>query len=599
MRQSKKWQWVLAAAVSVTLAGSALAQYRVGNDGRALDANNRIGSGGANTGGVSNSGANAYGGLGNNIIYGNVTRGLEFRGDVPYGDPRAFRGTTAGGLSDRFIRSSSGAGFGGVSQNNAQVAQQFYGESRAVAPPAGTVQQGIGTSGYVPAPTLTRQPGDFRLGDVIGTSTTILPQPGQLVLPGPVDPNTQTSSVITASPLYGVRQWNLGNEADQTFLNNNMGEGTISASRLDPVTLQRLRDELAQPVPTDQPEATEGGQDGGRTQGSNGPVVAPFESPQNSPLSANAALQSGAGGSPNAINGNLATGAGVKQRLLVSPERQSKQYAELSKRLQQYRVVQEMGDASASREYNRQLRLKQEQEAKAGKKPGEVIATPPAAGGPGPGVQPDPMKPPTVAPAPTEQVQIPDMPADLTPTPSNLPRPVQIRSLAEGVEAKGLADLLKQAEDYMKAGKYNSALEQYDLAEQVAANNPLILLGKANVELGQSYYTRAETHLRQAFMQDQALLMGQYDLRALIGAERLEYLVKDLKEVAKQETRQARPVFLLAYIAYNTGNERMAAAYLDLAEKRAGANDPLYPLIRKHWSLPKDAGPSETDALNK
>jgi hypothetical protein len=187
-----------------------------------------------------------------------------------------------------------------------------------------------------------------------------------------------------------------------------------------------------------------------------------------------------------------------------------------------------------------------------------------------------------------DNVQIPGN-IDAAPT---LPRPVQIKSLAEGVQAKGLTDLLKQAEDQLKAGKYNTALEQYDMAEQVAPNNPLILVGRANVELARTYYTRAETNLRQAFLADQALLMGQYDLRAMIGNERLEVLVKDLKDITNREAKEARPAFLLAYIAYNTGNERMAAAYLDLAEKRAGAGDPLYPLIRKHWSLPKGDVPA-------
>jgi tetratricopeptide (TPR) repeat protein len=190
------------------------------------------------------------------------------------------------------------------------------------------------------------------------------------------------------------------------------------------------------------------------------------------------------------------------------------------------------------------------------------------------------------APTPQPGGEIP-IPGNIDAAPT-LPRPVQIRSLADGVQAKGLNDLLKQAEDQLKSGRYNSALEQYDLAEQVAPNNPLILMGRANVELARTYYTRAETHLRQAFMSDQALLMGQYDLRSMIGNERLEILVKDLKEITNREQKEARPAFLLAYIAYNTGNERMAAAYLDLAEKRAG-NDALYPLIRKHWSLPKGA----------
>jgi hypothetical protein len=63
-------------------------------------------------------------------------------------------------------------------------------------------------------------------------------------------------------------------------------------------------------------------------------------------------------------------------------------------------------------------------------------------------------------------------------------------------------------------------------------------------------------------------------------------LVRDLKEIAAKEQREARPQFLLAYIAYNTAHEQQAEAYLDLADKRSGGKDPFYKLLRDNWSLP-------------
>src|SRR3954449_12814386 len=117
--------WVLAAAVSAALASSALAQYRVGSDGRSHDANNRIGSGGINDAQATQAGpVNPYQ-LNNNIVTGQVTGGRQFRGFVPYSDPNVFHGTTAGSLSDNFIRQSSAAPYGGVNQNNAQQVTTF------------------------------------------------------------------------------------------------------------------------------------------------------------------------------------------------------------------------------------------------------------------------------------------------------------------------------------------------------------------------------------------------------------------------------------------------------------------------------------------
>jgi hypothetical protein len=84
----------------------------------------------------------------------------------------------------------------------------------------------------------------------------------------------------------------------------------------------------------------------------------------------------------------------------------------------------------------------------------------------------------------------------------------------------------------------------------------------------------------------------------MIGDDRLAFLVKDLKDIAGKNPTQSRPLFLLSYIAYNSGNERMAAGYLDLAEKRAGATDTFYGLVRKHWVLPGKGDATAPD-MNK
>ena len=175
------------------------------------------------------------------------------------------------------------------------------------------------------------------------------------------------------------------------------------------------------------------------------------------------------------------------------------------------------------------------------------------------------------------------------------PAPVKLDTLAKGVPGKGLAELLTGAESLMKEGRFSSALEKYDAAEQVAPNNPLIKLGRANAELGASYFARAEQHLREAFAADDALLMGQYNLRSFFGEDRLKVIANDLKEIANKEQSQVTPVFLLAYVAYNSENEAMAAGYLDLADKRAGGKDALIKRIREHWTLPaaEEVAPTE------
>src|SRR5215204_4637235 len=89
--------WVLkSAALAVPLliaSTTASAQYRINdNDGRVLDANNRLGSGGHNTG----RDLRLATPTGNDIVTGNVTGLRHFHGRVDYTDPRAFRGNAAG-----------------------------------------------------------------------------------------------------------------------------------------------------------------------------------------------------------------------------------------------------------------------------------------------------------------------------------------------------------------------------------------------------------------------------------------------------------------------------------------------------------------------
>jgi tetratricopeptide (TPR) repeat protein len=603
------------------------AQQRVGSDGRALDANNRIGSGGLNQPGVQN----PYGGnAGNLIVTGNVTGGREFRGIVPYSDPFAFRGNVAGLQTDQFIRQSSGITTGGVSNFNAQQVQPFFGDARAVAPPTGFVQQSP-SGGYVPAPNLTREPGDFRLGVAApGTNALTLPQPGQLVLPGPVDPSTQNPTVITASPLYGVRQWDATRDTDQSFL---QGLNDVTPTRLDRATLERMQRELDQENGTDT-------QQGGDTQNPQGRTEDPanrnlanglslgnsLESPENRPLNSNVQNQNLSRGSELSASPIGATAQ--RQRLLAPPERQSTQIAELQRRLRRYEQEQLPGAEveQANRDRQREQREKQEKQAKGpggttpdqqqtqqpGQTPGQTApGAPGAPGTPGQAQAPGANKPESVIPdyarrskdilegkdttaTDKEQQQPKPIPGSLRPTGPAKEKPLVVSSLATGVQAKSLKDFLTEAENQMKQGKYNAALEQYEAAEMVAPNNPMIALGRANAELGVGYYGRAEGHLREAFTRDPALLMAQYDLKSFLGNERLEFLVKDLKEAANQEKNEPRQVFLLSYIMYNTGNERMASAYLDLAEKRAGKPDPLYPMLRKYWALPSgDAQPAE------
>ena len=173
-----------AGVLAVTVAADA--QFPVPQGGNALDANQRLGSGGFNGGAVDNGygaydnpyvsgssyggGYGGYGAYGNNVVTGNVTGGRQFRGSIGYTDPRAFRDGTAGEEFDAFSRSASGVTTGGTLINYADAgsSRPFFGDNTVANPPGDFVRTPA-TGGFVPSVSAgasfeVNQPTDYRLG---------------------------------------------------------------------------------------------------------------------------------------------------------------------------------------------------------------------------------------------------------------------------------------------------------------------------------------------------------------------------------------------------------------------------------------------------
>lgn len=632
MSKAIRHSLIAAAVGAVTLVGAkqASAQYRV-ETGHSNDASNRAGSGGYNAPSDSRVGQGRFTGVtGNDVVTGNVTGGKQFRGNVPYTEDRAFRGNISR-PSDAFIRGSSGTPYGGFggSNSNASTVRPFYGDARAVAPPDGFVRNNVGSGGYVPGAVQQRSGADLRLGSLLETPTIVLPSPGQTVMPGPVDPSTNNNTLITASSLYGVRQWNSGVASDQQFVSryaNAFGESMNNAPLSD-LEVGAMRREMQQAAGAtgriDNGDALSGqkaidsnpNESGTAKPGTPAspdaniakPLPTSFDAPNNSALPSGQ-LQSRV--SNDALAAGLNTGESIQSRVLVPAAQQSTTNDMLQQRLEQAYGKKQPTDVDAARQYNKDMAAKAAAAAaqKAGQNgagqnnDGQNGAGQNGAGqsgastgdqtGSGAGGGMTAGGTPKSAPGTTGM-----------PGPTNLSAdrkaPPQVKNFSEGFKAKGPAEILKKADDLMKDGKWFSAIQQFDSAQQVAPNNMLVVVGRATAELGGSYYGRAEADLRTAFTQDPAMLEGQYDLRTMIGDDRLQFLVKDLKDIAGKSPTKAQPVFLLAYIAYNSGNERMAAGYLDLAEKRAGAGDTFYGLVRQHWTLPKGENAPTDLNLNK
>jgi tetratricopeptide (TPR) repeat protein len=558
---------ILAGAIALVLPSLALAQGQI-DVGRVNDANNQVGSGGRNGQALNNSYYNSSYLInnGNRIVTGNVSQGREFHGTVTYTDPSAFRGTAVGLQSENFTKNSVGIPHSVDPVPNRSV--PFFGNSQTAAPPAGFQLNATGT-GYVAPPRTPaeRSPQDQRLG-VIDLNAPIapLPLPGEMVMRGSLNPQqaAQQAGYLTGSALYGVREWNPQDPADRVFLENILNRENNSAFnrvQLDPREVQRMRSEIEkalgdqqQQQPTD---ASTGNQRSSASDALNiNPLGRTFDTP-GSPTVQNKPINDQVQGQP--LGSATAGEQGVRYNLLGAARRTSTQYAELNKRLEQYNTTHPKTDSDYARQFNAEVKARNdaaEAKAQAGKNNNTNTT------------------PDLTHPDKTEK------------TTGKKPQPLKIKSLAQGVVGEGLSNVLKKAESLMKEGKFASALDQYDAAEAVTPNNPLIWLGKANAELGAGFFKRAEAHLQQAYSTDNALMMGQYDLGAMLGEDRLTKLVSELKDNYSKDKTQSMPLFLLAYIAYNTGHEPQAMAYLDLAEKMGNAQAPFYKSLQQHWSLP-------------
>jgi len=582
---------VVVTLLTLGLPAAAFAQGQI-DVGRANDANNRIGGDGRNGGYQgSNYNSNVVINGGNRIVTGNVSQGREFHGTVPYSDPSAFRGTASSGIiSDTFAKNSVGAPRPNAPEPLPNSSVPFYGVSQTAVAPQG-FQLNASRTGFVAAPANTgaRPIQDNRIGVIdLNQPINSTPLPGEMITRGSLNPQSaQAAGILTGSALYGVREWNPQDPADRAFLENliNRQNGSnLNRLQLDPRDVQKMRAEIEKALaPNDQRLNNEVNNGAANQQKQNdsltlNPLGRTLETPANPALNnkpINDQLQS----QPQGADQN--TELGMRNTVLGIAHRSSSQYGELNKRLEQFYADRRNSAQASAQQFNADMKRREATDAAAAaKKRAEEAAN----------SLTNPKNPVANNTKPGD--------ADADKTQTKKPAPLRIKSFSQGVAGEGLGNLMKKAEGLMKDGKYTSALDQYDAAEAVMPNNPLIWMGRANAELGAGFFKRADAHLRQAFSTDQALLMGQYDISGMLGEERLGKLVEELKTTATKNPNDPMPVFLLSYIAYNTGHERQALGYLDLAEKRAGNQDPFFKMLHDHWTLPEEATKPKTQ-LNK
>jgi hypothetical protein len=562
----------LAAASLFTV--PAMGQIRANQDGHANDGSNRVGSGGYNT---SNGGTRVSG---DQIIYGDVTGGREFTGPIHEPDPKSFFGPSAGRITDNFVRGSSAAPQPYQPSFSLSDPQPFYGMARAVAPPSGSERIGF-TGSYLGTGVTSQTPlsmsSDLTTGldlqtqqlgqsNLLGNTTHDLQDAlGQVNLNGPLEAQTG-ANVFAGSPLYGIRSSLANGMSDDSDTQSLYGVSNGSAanrSLLQNPDMQRMRNDIQQQqqnADQQQPNGQSPNNQPGNLTPQN--LNRPLEAPENNSL--NPRLNASPLNSPNLAN-SVNTQQGVQARSTLTPARpQNDQFDLLKQRLERYQNPQMTAILNSQRD-------RKNLDAARARAAVNSPTSRPSSG----------LMPPTSAQPQTFE-------------------PLAVTSLATGVKAKGMHDLLQSAEDLMREGKFQSAIEKYNAAEQVDPNSAIVGLGRANAELGAGYYHQSSVDLHQVFESEPALLMGRYNLKDWMDPKRIEFIEKELNDLAAADTKQEMPVFLLAYLAYNSGEVDRAKDYLAEARKRAGDSDPLLAQLEGHWfgSAAETTAPKPAD-LNK
>lgn len=579
-------------AATAGVAGFSYAQVKV-EDGRANDANSRVGSGGYNT----SRGNNPYLPTPNDIALGNVTGGRGFRGNITPDPTQPFGGRSSLASDQIARRSSPNSTSAPPTVRPGTYASKYYSTSPVGNAPSNfTVNPYTGQ--YQAIPTVVRGGEDLQFGVPPGTPVI---RPGadgtsQLVLPAVVrDANgAAMPTVMTATPLLGIRLLPQLADEDQFLLGRSSGLVGQNNEPLTPATLKKLREELRQTM-INNPQLEE--------------QLNKLEDQNTSRLTKQATLPGSAPASgsaldaqftdPSVANDPLGTAPRVKKSKTPDPAEYNPLLAELRKR--------ETERAERLKAAEKDKPKDDKKDEAPGARPGEnPLPRPAPAGGNPPTNETKPPagetltpnrggstggesgtpRNPTDAPPPPAVGNTPTGPVNPGPAEVGYVPPIKVGSLAERQSREGLKTLLSGAEKLMGEGKYATAADRYAMAMRYAPGDATIQVARSQAELGAGFFARAEAQLRRAVATDASVLGAQYDLRKMLGSDRVDTLVADLKKLAVDEKQNSMPVLLLAYIAYNggEGNQQIerVTTLLQEAATRNG-DDVLMKAMRDRW----------------
>ena len=168
---------------------------------------------------------------------------------------------------------------------------------------------------------------------------------------------------------------------------------------------------------------------------------------------------------------------------------------------------------------------------------------------------------------------------------ADLPR---LESLA-GASSGQTTQQMKEAEALLAKGSYMQAEAAYRRVLQVSPQHVMARIGLANAELGAGLFRSAALTLRGVLTQHPRLVTLQYDAKLLPDAERAKYLQGELQRMVNERDDAADAGLLMAYLGYQLDSRPMVRYGLAVSETYT-PRDPLLPVLRAVWLEENGAG---------
>ncbi len=158
---------------------------------------------------------------------------------------------------------------------------------------------------------------------------------------------------------------------------------------------------------------------------------------------------------------------------------------------------------------------------------------------------------------------------------------VRLDTLAADREGR-VDELFQQAEEQMASGQYLDAERSYRLVMVQAPDNPLAQVGLIHAQLGSGLIRSAAFNLRNLFEEHPELIATRYGEKLLPPADRLEWLRGELQRMVDADSSSLDPGTMLAYLGHQVESRQLVRYGLAIAEE-ASPRDPLVAVLRRIW----------------